>query len=69
MATGSNLVQCPLPTCKYDDPLRASRARRQHRNQQAIEVRLQTGATITALAERFHITQRTVYRILAQPDA
>ncbi len=64
----ASCLSCPLPKCKYDDPGWLHRQRRALRDWQVLEAKRQEGVTITELAQRFSISQRTVHRILARAD-
>ena len=57
-------LRCPLPKCKYDEPGWLSRARRANRDKEVLTVRRKERLTVLELAHRFHISQRTVHRIL-----
>ena len=59
-------LRCPLPRCKYDDPGWLTRVRRDHRDSQVLQIRRDEGATVLEVARRFHISQRTVHRIMAR---
>ena len=56
-------LRCPLPQCRYDDPLAYQRDLRRERDDAVLQVRLQ-GVTIAELARRFDLSVRTVHRIL-----
>ena len=62
----STCLDCPLPLCKYDDPGWLTRVRRDDRDSQVLRIRRDEGATIVEVARRFHISQRTVHRIVAR---
>lgn len=59
-------LQCPLPQCKYDDPGWLTRVRRDSRDNQVLRTRRDEGVTVVEVARRFHISQRTVHRIMAR---
>jgi hypothetical protein len=59
-------LQCPIPQCKYDDPGWLTRVCRDDRDSQVLRIRRDEGATIVEVARRFHISQRTVHRIVAR---
>ncbi|MCS7206788.1 MAG: helix-turn-helix domain-containing protein [Dehalococcoidia bacterium] len=62
-------LQCPLPQCKYDDPEGYRRwlaQQREARDRQIWEVRQREGLTVPQLAQRFGVSQRTVFRALAR---
>jgi AraC-like DNA-binding protein len=54
-------LTCPLPLCKYDDPLWRTR----HRANQVAQA-YHEGLTRNQTATRLHLSERTVYRALAQ---
>ena len=63
-------LRCPLPRCKYDPDDNGTRnwfqrERKARRDRQVLRVRRNEGVTAVALAHRFHISERTVHRILA----
>ena len=62
-------LSCPLPRCKYDDPGCLTRERRARRDQAVLDVRSSEGITVMELARRFHISQRTVHRILSPANS
>ena len=57
-------LSCPLPKCKYDDPMWYRRERRSQRDQEVLQVQAQEGLTVPELAHRFGVSQRTIFRIL-----
>ncbi len=59
-------LRCPLPKCKFDDPGWLSRERRARRDCEVLQTRRNEGITVLELARRFHISQRTVHRILSR---
>ena len=61
-------LQCPLPQCKYDDPIWYQRYRRQGRDHQVWQLYLNEGATVFDLAQRFGISPRTIHRVLSRPE-
>ncbi len=62
-------LRCPLPQCKYDDPLEYQRGLRRQRDQEVLGMRLQEAASVAELAHRFDLSIRTVHRILARGRA
>ncbi|MFN3974630.1 MAG: Mor transcription activator family protein [Dehalococcoidia bacterium] len=65
----SSCLNCPLPLCKYDDPQGYQRwlaQQREERDQRIWETRQREGLTVPQLAQRFGVSQRTVFRALAR---
>lgn len=69
-------LDCPLPQCKYDDPVWYRRNRRLAHDFRIVHVMQQEALTIEQTAERFAVTPRTIFRIMqrcreaiAQPAA
>lgn len=63
-------LQCPLPRCKFDPDDNGKRnwfqrERKAKRDRQVLRVRRKESVTAVGLAHRFHISERTVHRILA----
>ncbi|MBI2856395.1 MAG: helix-turn-helix domain-containing protein [Chloroflexi bacterium] len=59
-------LRCPLPRCKYDDPVAYYRELREGRDQEVVRVRHIQGKTVPQLARRFGVSQRTIHRILSR---
>jgi len=59
-------LNCPLPRCKYDDPGWLQRERRRKRDHAVLEARRRRDLTVPQLAERFGVSERTVFRILSR---
>lgn len=57
-------LTCPLPRCRYDEPGGLRALLNEYRGQQMLALRRQ-GATVDALAQRFRLSRRTVFRVLA----
>ncbi len=57
-------LRCPLPQCKYDDPGWLQREKRRERDQNIVEAVRRDGASISEVASRFSISQRTIFRII-----
>tara|TARA_Y100000310_G_C20434529_1_gene693101 strand:+ start:255 stop:533 length:279 start_codon:yes stop_codon:yes gene_type:complete len=55
-------LRCPLPVCKFDDINALYLYQRQTRDAE-VWAALQEGLTTLEVAERFGLTERTVYRI------
>ena len=56
-------LNCPLPQCKYDDPIGFRRSRRLARDLEVLTAMRVEGLTVEQAAKRFSVTVRTVYRI------
>ena len=59
-------LACPLERCKYDDPESYLLHLRQQADREKLAVIRTEWLTPAEAAERFGITQRTVYRLLAR---
>ena len=57
-------LNCPLPQCKYDDPVWFQKHRRIARDLKVWSTMGAEGLTVEAAAERFSVTVRTVFRIM-----
>ena len=57
-------LDCPLPLCKYDDPVWYHHNRRLARDFRIMHVMQGECLSIEETAERFSVTVRTVFRIL-----
>ncbi len=57
-------LDCPLPQCRYDDPVWYQRNRRLARDFRIVRIMEQESLTIEEVAARFGITNRTVFRIM-----
>lgn len=57
-------LDCPLPRCRYDDPVWYQRNRRLARDFRIVHTMQREALSIDDTAERFGITNRTVFRIL-----
>ncbi len=60
-------LSCPLPRCRYDEPGGLRSILIAGRDQDVVMLRLQ-GVSVDRLASRFHLSRRTVFRILARSD-
>ena len=58
-------LTCPLPRCRYEEPGGLRALLNAYRDQQILALRRQ-GLPADAIAQRFHLSRRTVFRILAQ---
>ena len=66
-------LRCPLPWCKYDDPVAYHRELRLSRDREVMQVKREEGKTVPQLARHFGLSERTIHRILerarvATPD-
>ena len=57
-------LRCPLPQCKYDDPVWYQRYKRHHRDSLILAAHKNEGASILNLAQRFQSSSRTIHRAL-----
>ena len=57
-------LECPLPQCKYDDPYWYQQYRRTQRDREVVVARAHSGMNIRNLATKFHMSERTIFRIL-----
>jgi hypothetical protein len=55
---------CPLPWCKYDDPVAYHRELQESRDRKVVQVKLTQEKTVPQLAQHFGLSQRTIHRIL-----
>ena len=60
----SSCLRCPLPQCKYDVPNSSRRARRDRRDAEIAAARRRERLVASALARRFGVSERTVWRAL-----
>ena len=57
-------LDCPLPRCRYDDPLWYQRNRRLARDLRIIHTMQRESLTVKEAAARFSVTPRTLLRIM-----
>ena len=57
-------LNCPLPQCKYDDPIWFQRHRRMARDLRVWSAMQMESLTVEEAAARFSVTVRTVFRIM-----
>ena len=57
-------LNCRLPVCRYDCPFGTRRLRTLDRDEEIVRLRHRDRLPIDALADRFHVSRRTVFRIL-----
>ena len=60
----ASCLNCPLPQCKYDDPLWFQRYRQYSRDLGVLMAMERDGLTVEETAERFSVTVRTVFRAM-----
>jgi len=60
----ASCLNCPLPQCKYDDPLWFQRYRQYSRDLSVLMAMERDGLTVEETAERFSVTVRTVFRAM-----
>ena len=58
-------LQCPLPQCKYDAGAGSRRLVNGPRDSEIRQLRAD-GAKVKSLAQRFSLTQRSIFRILGE---
>ena len=61
-------LNCRLPVCRYDNPGATRRLRTLGRDQEIWRLRRRDRLPIDALARRFCLSRRTVFRILKRCD-
>ena len=61
-------LRCTMPRCKYDDPGWMQRERRRKRDRAVLETRQREGLTVPELAQRFRVSERTIFRVLGRRD-
>jgi hypothetical protein len=60
----ANCLTCPLVRCRYDEPGGARKLLSDERDRTILDLRRQ-GRPISAIAARFGVSRRTVFRVLA----
>ena len=63
---GTSCLSCSLPRCIYDEPGGKRGQQRRQRNREIVRLRRRQRLKIGELASRYGVSNRTVYRILAQ---
>ena len=61
-------LRCPLPQCKYDDPARFHRQRRDARDWEVAMALREGGLSVPEASVRFSLSQRTIFRILRRTN-
>src|SRR3989304_6352131 len=62
-------LSCRLPRCKYDDPAAARRGLMLARDEETRPLRQTDGLSIPALAHRYGLSRRSIFRILRGTEA
>jgi len=57
-------LNCTLPLCRYDQPGGVRRLRTRARDEEIVRLRRRERLPIDALARRFGVSRRTIFRIL-----
>ena len=60
----ASCLNCPLPQCKYDDPIWYQRNRRLARDFQIMSTIQLENLSVEDASERFSVTVRTIFRIM-----
>lgn len=56
-------LRCPLPRCRYDEPGGIRSLLAEYRDREILRLRAE-GWSVDDLARRFHVSRRSVFRIL-----
>jgi hypothetical protein len=59
-------LSCPLVRCRYDEPGGARRLFSDERDRRIVRLQREEELSIDLLAERFGVSRRTVFRVLAR---
>lgn len=65
----ASCLTCPLPRCKFDDPVWYQSYRREGRDLQVLEAYRNKGLSVFEVATRFKVSPRTVHRALRRVEA
>ena len=57
-------LECPYPRCRFDEPPVSSRQKLLMRDRAIVRARVKEGLTIAAIAVRFSVGPRTIFRVL-----
>lgn len=57
-------LACPLPTCKYDDPVGFHREQLKKRDEKVWDMRWSQGLSVPQIAQRLGVSPRTITRSL-----
>ena len=64
---GTSCLNCSLPHCIHDEPGGKRGQLRKQRNREIVSLRREQRLKIAEPAQRYGISNRTVYRIMARP--
>ena len=62
-------LRCPLPRCRYDEPGGVRALLNRMRDEEIRRMRRDLRLSADEIARRFHISRRTVYRVLSNDPA
>jgi hypothetical protein len=62
-------LNCRLPVCRYDCPSSTRRLRTLDRDREIVRLRRRDRLPVDVLAGRFHVSRRTIFRILHRCSA
>lgn len=62
-------LTCPLPRCRYDEPIWRGQDERGERDSEIVRMRTKQALSIQQLAVEFGVSTRTVHRILRKGKA
>ena len=60
----NSCLDCPLPQCKYDDPVWFQKCQRLAKDMKVIKAMQKDELTVEETAEKFDVTGRTIFRIM-----
>ena len=60
----TSCLECPLPQCRYDDPVWYQQYKRLTRDFRVCSIIQSEGLTADQAAKRFSVTVRTIFRIM-----
>lgn len=61
-------LNCPLPYCRYDHPGGVRHIRNRGRDSEIVRLRYRERLPVNALARRFGVSRRTVFRVLKRAN-
>jgi hypothetical protein len=61
-------LHCPLPFCRYDHPGGLRHIRNRGRDSEIVRLRYRERLPISALARRFGVSRRTIFRVLKRAN-
>jgi len=59
-------LRCPLERCRYDQPGGARRIISRERDQRIVRLQRDEQLSVELIAQRFEVSRRTVFRVLAR---